>query len=76
MKTIKYWFNDYECFEFNIDKQVLQDRIRLLLSDFDNKSLIDFILEYVELEDLFANFEEELKEYFEDEAYELWKTRR
>lgn len=75
MKTIRYWFGDND-FEFSLSNSELRTRIKMWLSDYDKKSLIEFIVDNISDDDLFDYFAEDLEEYYEDEARELYKQRR
>ena len=76
MKTFRYWYSEYEDFEYNVDKYDCRARIRTLLCYDDKTALIDFIMDYVPEEDLLDYFEDELKDYFEEEAMEWYKENK
>ena len=75
MRIIRYWFGDDD-FEFELSNYDLRTFIKTRLSDYDKKSLIEFIVENVSDDDLYYCFEEELKEHYENNAYEIYKQRR
>ena len=75
MKTIRYWFGEND-FDFNISNSELRTRIKMWLSDYDKKSLIEFVVDNISDDDLFDYFAEDLEEYYEDEARELYEQRR
>ena len=73
--TITYWFGEDE-YEFYIPIHDVREAIREYLSDCDKNTLIDFIINEMNSDDLFGLFEEQLMEKYEDVAYMYYKENK
>lgn len=70
--TLYYDFGEYG-YEYEVENERIDDAVREILSDKDKNELIDIIIENIGSEFYYDWFENELTEYFYEDAQEMYE---